>query len=220
MQERKGELKLAILTGDLTQRAKKTEFISAVTFMNSLPCPLFVVPGNHDVPLYNLFLRFFSPYKKFLRYIGPFAKNTFEDDDLAIYGPWTLDRFTVKEGRVSEDDLEKARKFFSKIPSHKIRIVASHHPLEKMKNVKNVLALSPHFILSGHEHQSEIRGIGPRESFPVILAAGTSTSNRTRSEANSFNLLSFENNTVHTQVFVYQDQSKSFECIHQKDFFL
>ena len=126
---RKEEIHLAILTGDLTQRARSHEFMAAREFLNSLGCPLFLVPGNHDVPLYNLFLRFFSPYKKFLKYIGPFATNFYEDERIAVYGMWTTDNFTIKTGRISDKDLRCAEEKLGKVSANKIKIIASHHPL-------------------------------------------------------------------------------------------
>lgn len=56
------ELKPDVVTisGDLTQRARSEQFQEARAFLDRLPNPQIVVPGNHDVPLYNVFARFFS----------------------------------------------------------------------------------------------------------------------------------------------------------------
>ena len=132
--ERKQDISLAILTGDFTQRARSQEFKDAREFISSLSCPLFLVPGNHDVPLYNLFLRFLSPYKKFLKYLGPFAQNYYEDERLAVFGLWTVDNFSVKTGRLSAKDLDSLEQKFKNIPEHKLKIIASHHPLATLKH--------------------------------------------------------------------------------------
>ena len=52
---------LVVVSGDLTQRAKSAEFRDARRFLDTLPAPLLVVPGNHDIPYYNVFQRFFQP---------------------------------------------------------------------------------------------------------------------------------------------------------------
>ena len=52
---------LIAVSGDLTQRARKHEFVAAREFLDSLAAPKIVVPGNHDVPLYNVIARFLTP---------------------------------------------------------------------------------------------------------------------------------------------------------------
>ncbi|TMH24152.1 MAG: metallophosphoesterase, partial [Betaproteobacteria bacterium] len=58
---------VVVISGDLTQRAKSAEFRDARRFLDALPGTLVVVPGNHDVPLYNLFQRFLQPLGKYRR---------------------------------------------------------------------------------------------------------------------------------------------------------
>src|SRR5207253_1287181 len=45
---------LVAVSGDLTQRARRAQFRAARAFLDRLPVPQLVVPGNHDVPLFNL----------------------------------------------------------------------------------------------------------------------------------------------------------------------
>ncbi|MBA2405372.1 MAG: metallophosphoesterase, partial [Bdellovibrionales bacterium] len=103
---KKSDLGLVILTGDLTQRAKKKEFQAAREFLESLDCPVIVVPGNHDVPLYNIFLRFLSPYSKFCKYLGGFSQKYFEDERIAVYGMWSTNPLSIKDGMISSHDLD------------------------------------------------------------------------------------------------------------------
>ncbi len=215
IERRKEEIDLAILTGDFTQRARSQEFKDAREFVSSLSCPLFIVPGNHDVPLYNLFLRFLSPYKKFMKYLGPFAQNYYEDDRLAIYGLWTVDNFSVKDGRLSSKDLRCIEERFAKVPAEKIKIVASHHPLEAMKkeHMDRVLDLDPHFFLWGHEHQSQVRSYHDDRKFPLVVASGTSTSSRTRAEVNSFNYVTVMDGGIRIEIYHHSEKKRTFEPI-------
>lgn len=219
---RRKEIRLAILTGDLTQRARKQEFLDAKEFIDSLHSPLFVVPGNHDVPLYNLFLRFFSPYKKFLRYLGPFAQNYYEDEELAVYGMWTVDNFAVQTGKVRKRDLNEVEEKFSQLGESKIKIIASHHPLlaidhpQIKEHMKRILDLSPHFLMWGHEHQSGVTSLHADKMFPMILASGTSASTRTRSESNSFNYLTFNQDDFVVEVYRHSKILGGFEVIDRK----
>ena len=216
---RESEIKLAILTGDLTQRARKREFILAKDFIDSLKAPLFVVPGNHDVPLYNLFLRFLSPYKKFLKYLGPFAENYYEDDTVAVFGLWTVNNFAVQTGKLRRKDLSDIENKFRSIPKHKIKIIASHHPLLSIEHPKikedldRLLNLAPHFFLWGHVHQSSIHPFGKELNSPVILSSGTSASIRTRHEANSFNYLTIYEDRIVVEIFRHSEILGRFETV-------
>lgn len=214
MRLRNNEIKLAILTGDLTQRAKKAEFLAARDFITSLNSPLFLVPGNHDVPLYNLFLRFFSPYKKFLRYLGPFAQNYFENEDVAVFGMWTTDNFTIQSGKLHEKDLDELKEKFRTVPAHKIKIIACHHPIKSDKKLHEALSTNPHFILWGHTHQS---GVSKLENT-LLLVSGTSTSTRTKTEANSFNYMTFNNDEVVIEIYRHSKMLKAFEVIDRQTF--
>src|SRR4051794_29114831 len=58
---RTAEPSIVVVSGDLTQRARKQEFMQARSFLDALPSPRLVVPGNHDVPLFDLYARIFTP---------------------------------------------------------------------------------------------------------------------------------------------------------------
>ena len=77
---------LVVVSGDLTQRAKSRQFIEAKRFLDRLPQPQIVVPGNHDVPLYNVYDRFVNPLEKFKKYIISDLTPTYFDDEMAVVG--------------------------------------------------------------------------------------------------------------------------------------
>ena len=61
-----------VISGDLTQRARRAQFAAAKAFVDELRAtglPVIVVPGNHDVPLYDVARRFMRPLNRFRRYI-------------------------------------------------------------------------------------------------------------------------------------------------------
>src|SRR6266478_4554390 len=74
------------VSGDLTQRARSHQFKEARAFLDSLPRPQIVVPGNHDIPLHNVFLRFAQPFRKYRRYITDEMRPFYADDEIAILG--------------------------------------------------------------------------------------------------------------------------------------
>ena len=77
---------LLAVSGDLTQRARSHQFREARAFLDALPQPKIVVPGNHDIPLYNLYNRFFQPLDKYRRHITDDLQPTYSDDEMIVVG--------------------------------------------------------------------------------------------------------------------------------------
>src|SRR5215216_6264140 len=77
---------LIAVSGDLTQRARSHQFQEARSFLDTLPKPQIVVPGNHDIPLHNVFARFVEPLTKYKRYITEDMQPTYEDEEVVIVG--------------------------------------------------------------------------------------------------------------------------------------
>src|ERR1051325_6543666 len=100
---------VVVISGDLTQRARSQQFIEARKFLDSLPQPQIVVPGNHDVPLYNVFARFFQPLDKYRRYICTDTEPVYRDSEIVIVGLNTARSLTFKNGRINEDQVERVR---------------------------------------------------------------------------------------------------------------
>ena len=201
---------LVILTGDLTQRAKKEQFIAAKEFLSKIKVPVFVVPGNHDVPLYNLFLRFFSPFSRYRKYMGNLISNFYEDEHVAIFGLWTVNPLKVEEGKIRESDILLVTEKFKSIPDHKIKILAGHHPIATYEDPKikklfeKLIELRPDFLMWGHDHQSSITYFDEKtKMFPILMAAGTTVSSRVRVEANSFNLITINDSDVLIKTMVH-----------------
>ena len=93
---------LFVVSGDLTQRARTWQFQEARHFLDALDRPTIVVPGNHDVPLENLFDRFFRPFVKYSKYITEDLSPTFHDEELAVVGINTARSFTRASGRIND----------------------------------------------------------------------------------------------------------------------
>lgn len=83
---------LIVVTGDWTQRARSREFEEAIEFVKRLFCPVLSVPGNHDVPLYDLGRRFFAPYSRYAK-LRPLTLGEYSDDLFSIVGLSTVNPF-------------------------------------------------------------------------------------------------------------------------------
>src|SRR2546421_2446886 len=77
---------LVAVSGDLTQRARSHQFIEARAFLDALPQPQIVVPGNHDIPMHNVYARFFQPLDKYRRYITNELQPFYADEEIAVVG--------------------------------------------------------------------------------------------------------------------------------------
>src|SRR5436309_7341748 len=92
---------VVVVSGDLTQRARTGEFQEARAFLDRLPQPRIVVPGNHDVPLYNLYGRFVEQLARYRRHITDDLEPSYIDDEIAVLGTNTARSLTWKGGRVN-----------------------------------------------------------------------------------------------------------------------
>lgn len=210
--EKIGELEpnVVVVSGDLTQRAKSSEFQSARIFLDRLPTPQIVVPGNHDVPLYNVIDRFAHPLDKYKRFITDDLQPFIHDGEIAIAGVNTSRSMTIKGGRISTEQVAEIRMRMTGLSEELLKIVVTHHPFDvpdgrdeddivgRAEEAMPLIAESgADVFLSGHLHVSHIGHSARRYKLDsgrsaLIVQAGTAASVRERGEENSFNLLEFD----------------------------
>src|ERR1700680_3060115 len=100
---------LIAVSGDLTQRARRSEFVQARDFLQALPFPKIIVPGNHDVPLYNIVARFLSPLAGYRRYIAHDLKPVFADEEMIVVGLNSARSVVLSGGgRLNEEQVQQA----------------------------------------------------------------------------------------------------------------
>ncbi|HYU33605.1 MAG TPA: metallophosphoesterase family protein [Thermoanaerobaculia bacterium] len=188
---------LVVLSGDLTQRARPEQFREARTFVDSIPAPVLVVPGNHDVPLWRVWERIFDPYGCYKRNFSPELEPIYRDDEMLVAGINTAFGWTIKDGRITTHRLLELAELFDQTPETVFKVVVAHHHLIPPPNFGSQAVLGNAYeaidlfstvgvdlILSGHLHQAYIGN--SEEFYPkgrppiVILHSGTTTSNRGR----------------------------------------
>jgi 3',5'-cyclic AMP phosphodiesterase CpdA len=208
---------LVAVTGDLTQRARRSEFAAARDFLASIAAPQLVVPGNHDIPLYNVVARFGWPLAKYRQFITADLTPTFADAELAVAGVNTARSNTWKDGRISEADIERLRGFFTNEPPQAFRILAAHHPFipptrdpsaalvgRSQEALAMLAACGCHLIVAGHLHLAYAGDVRPHhveaQRSILVVQAGTAISHRRRGEANAYNLLTIDQSQLRLEV--------------------
>ncbi|MEO8809489.1 MAG: metallophosphoesterase [Rhodanobacter sp.] len=219
---------LVVVSGDLTQRARGIEFRHARQFLDSLPTPQIVVPGNHDVPLHNVFSRFVSPRRKYCGFIGDDLQPVFEDDEIGVIGIDTSRSLTFKSGRINEEQIASLRATFAAMPASLTRVVVSHHPFDLPESYDDdelagraPLAMGVFaecgvdLLLAGHLHASHAGNTSARypdlDHAALVVQAGTAASTRGRGEANSFNVIEIEPIQITVRRFAWHKAHRQFE---------
>lgn len=201
---REMEPDLTILSGDLTMRARRGELAAASAFVDRLPQPRLVIPGNHDIPSFNQPLdRFLNPFG---RYRGTFGEDL--EPGLKLNGTHVVSMNSSRafgfhadwsEGRLSRKQLTVMQKKFLASPTDNLRILVLHHPLLELglRGREVVKPLQPlmqaiedarvDLVMCGHFHLSQIHAAGLSSRWRAVISqAPTVCSTRLQGEPQGF----------------------------------
>lgn len=221
---------LVVISGDLTQRARSGEYTAARAFIDSLQWPCLVIPGNHDIPIYNLAERFIDPWRKWHRYLGSPLQPIMNEDAYIVLGINTTRRSSSlidwSRGRISEAQSKIAAGLLIKQPADKLRVLVIHHPFwlpdqylhrhiisGRDRAMKILRQAGVDLILSGHVHSAYahiLEGL-------IISHSGTTLSTRLMTDSpNSFKTVRGDRRRLAIATWEWQDGA--FEPVDNQSF--
>ncbi|WP_131196250.1 metallophosphoesterase family protein [Lichenihabitans psoromatis] len=230
---------LVVVSGDFTQRARVQEFEAAARFIKDLPAPVLSVPGNHDVPLYDVMRRWLSPLGRYRRYITRDLAPLYADAEIAVLGVNTARSLTFKNGRINRRQIDAAAARLARCGPNVMRILVTHHPFDTMDGdpgqgarqavlgranmaMAGLLQARIDVILSGHLHTSGIGQSTTRYPLPghaaLLIQAGTATSTRRRGEENAFNVIRIADRQVAIERMAWRPDRGAFTSIETERF--
>lgn len=216
---------LVVISGDFTQRARTEQFQEACRFLERLRDAgheVIGVPGNHDVPLYDVLRRFLSPLTRYKRFVDDVLCPYHELPGIAVLGINTARSLTFSDGRISHEQMDFIRDTFARSDPGALKVLVTHHPLFALPVGEGVadavgrseLALDAiadagvDLLLAGHNHRASTysaRDLATRAGPALVIQAGTATSHRLRDEEQSFNRIDIEGCDVALTVYAWTE---------------
>ena len=201
---------LLVVSGDITQRARASQFRKARAFTDRLGVPVLAIPGNHDIPLFNLAARLLHPYAQHCAAFGAELEPVHASPDLLVLSVNTTRWYRHKNGEVSPAQIERVARRLASAGPAQLRVVVVHHPVAALRaaDVHDLLrgraaalqhwaAAGADLVMGGHIHLPYVTAL-PDLARPMwAVQAGTAVSSRVRDEApNSVNLLRWGSDAV------------------------
>ncbi|MFT4020623.1 MAG: metallophosphoesterase [Acinetobacter sp.] len=212
-------IEVIAVSGDLTQRARFMQFFSCKKFLEELNIPYLVVPGNHDIPLYQVWHRVISPFARYQTFFGA-LEGILETEHFYLIGVNSIRRRHHTKGHISLAQIQYVDECLQHAPPHKLKIVVVHQPFytspDDRHGVKDCPVLGKmalqswskqglDALLHGHLHQSAVYDLNQIYQLdrgrPVLdVHAGTATSYRLHhGQPNSFNVMHINGDIEHYQ---------------------
>ena len=231
-----------VVSGDLTQRAKRHEFKEARRFFDRMSdIPLLIIPGNHDVALWRIFERLFKPHALYREIISPDLNPVLQVGNVVLVGlDTTAPRRSISNGRLDCHQLKHSEKVFDGVSGNKVRIVVAHHHFAPghdrifdiampgaRRAIDCFVEQKVEMILGGHLHRSYIGN--SLDFFPghhrdrgvIIVQCGTTTSSRGKGrerDENTFNLIETGSQILTVTHYLYFEDANRFAPLSKHSF--
>ncbi len=201
---------LVVMSGDITQRARSAQFDAARRLIDQIAAPSVVIPGNHDIPLFNLGARLFRPYAGFHAAFGDALEPVHRSGQLLVIGVNTTRWYRHKNGEVSFDQIERVSATLARASPAQLRIVVVHQPAAVLREKDAHDLLRGHdqalrrwaeagadLVLGGHIHLPYVVAVPDVTRALWVVQAGTAVSSRVRAGTqNSVNVVRWGQDTA------------------------
>lgn len=220
---------LVAISGDFTQRARRKQFADARAFIESLNAKTLVVPGNHDIPLFDFVERLAAPLLRYRQYISTDLEPEYRDEEMVVVGVNTARSmvFPFGEGRINMEQVDRIIERLSNIPPSVIRVIVTHHPFDLPPGVherrlvgRNAMAMeklaaaNADLFLSGHLHISHVSHVADRYKAGthtgLIVQAGTVSTRGRGGQSPSFNVLKMHRPEIDIARYSWDETTASF----------
>ena len=192
-----------VLSGDITQRARPAQFSAARVFVDTLGVPVLAIPGNHDIPLFDLWTRLRHPYARHSAAFGNDLEPVHRCPELLVVGVNTTRPWRHKHGEISAPQVDRVARLLQGAQPAQLRIVVVHQPVavDRAEDVHNRLrghaaaldrwaAAGADLVMGGHIHLPYVLPLRGLARPLWAVQAGTAVSSRVREGVpNSVNLL-------------------------------
>jgi Icc-related predicted phosphoesterase len=204
-----------VVSGDLTQRAKRHQFEEARRFFDRMSdYPMLIIPGNHDVALWRIHERLVRPHALYREIISPELNPVLHVGNAVLVGlDSTAPRRSISNGRLDRHQLEHSEKVFAEVTDDKVRIVVAHHQ-----------------FAPGHDRVFDIAMPGAQRAIDyfveqkvemIIVQCGTTTSSRGKGRErneNTFNLIETGSQTLTVTHYLYFEERGKFAPLSKHSF--
>ena len=225
---------LVVLSGDITQRARPRQFQAARAFVDRLGAPCLAIPGNHDIPLFDLASRVFTPYARFSKVFGNELEPEHESADLLVLCVNTTRPWRHKDGEVSAAQIERVAQRLERARTEQLRVVVVHQPIEVLRREDRHDRLHGHaaaqkawaaagadLVMGGHIHLTFAAPLPGLAREMWVVQAGTAVSSRVRDgQPNSVNLLRWNGSAAaegwSIERWDFAAARQAFECVERK----
>ncbi len=201
---------LIVISGDITALGEVSEFEKAAAWIETLPEPRLITPGNHDAPYLAWAERIIAPFRRYEQHIGPAAAQDWRGNGVGVRGVNTARgaqlRLNWSKGQISASQAHEAADWFA--PDDRFRIVVVHHPLVEMlggpmtahvwggpRAAEIFAEAKVDLVLSGHIHAPFVWPYSCGDGRTHAVGAGT-LSTRERGVAPSFNVVELEERDI------------------------
>jgi len=220
---------LTVLSGDFVEHATRAEFIEARNFVRQVPDPKIMVPGNHDLPFYNYYLRVTQGLSLYREFITNDMRPFYQDAEIAVMGLDTARIWPIRGGSINLMQVGEVEQRLRHLPAGITRVLVTHHPFDlpaeyssRMLVKRGAKALTRlgcclDVLLAGHMHIGASGVVADRFDTPngslVFAQAGTAISKRYKGERNSLNVIEIDRPYIRVQKYSWDSGGSSFAAV-------